>query len=327
MTLMLRTAAAALLAHAAVGCGGNHDASQILASGHVEATEVRLSTKVPGRLESLGIAEGDTVRSGQEIGRIDDTDLQLSLQRAKADRDQAAAELRLRLAGSRKEDIGEAEAQSASAAVDLANANRDLERMQALLDKGSGTTKSRDDAQARRDMAASKLKATKEALARLRAGSREEEKDAARARLAAAEAQIAQLDQQIKDAVITSPVAGVVTEKIAEAGELLQSGSPISEVTNLADAWLTVYVPEADLARIKFGQAAEVTTDSGQKRTGKVSFIASQAEFTPKNVQTRDERMKLVFKVKIALDNADGVFKPGMPAEARLQVALGDVAK
>src|SRR5262249_30417564 len=161
-----------------------------------------------------------------------------------------------------------------------------------------------------------------EALARLRAGSRVEEKDASRARVAAAEARIAQLEQQIKDAVIMSPLPGVVTEKIAEQGELLQAGTPVCEITNLADAWLNVYVPEADLARIRFGQEAEVTTDGGQKRAGKVSFVASEAEFTPKNVQTRDERVKLVFKIKIALDNADGMFKPGMPAEARLQAQV-----
>jgi HlyD family secretion protein len=320
---MLRTATLIPLFCAAVGCAGRRDPSAIVASGHVEATDVRVATKVAGRLESLSIAEGDTVRSGQEVGRIETVDLRLSLRQAKAERDQAAADLRLRLAGARKEDIAETEAQVQSVEVDLANAELDLQRMQALLDKGSGTTKARDDAKARRDMTAARLASMREALARLRAGSREEEKDAARARLAAAEARIAQLEQQIKDALITSPVSGVVTEKIAEAGELLQVGSPLCQVTDLADAWLNVYLPEADLARIRFGQEAEVTTDGGQKRAGKVSFVASQAEFTPKNVQTRDERVKLVYKVKIALDNADGLFKPGMPAEARLHAVEG----
>jgi HlyD family secretion protein len=88
-------------------------------------------------------------------------------------------------------------------------------------------------------------------------------------------------------------------------------------VTDLAKPWLTVYVAEPDLGRIKLGAPAEVVTDGGEKRPGKVIFIASQAEFTPKNVQTRDERVKLVYRVKIGLDNADGLFKPGMPAEAR----------
>jgi HlyD family secretion protein len=292
-----------------------------VASGHVEATEVRVSTKVAGRLASLKVDEGDTLSVGQEIGRIDDVDVRLSLQQAVAERDLAAAELRLQLAGARKEDIAEQEAKVRSAEVELADAELDLERMQSLLDKGSGTTKARDDARARRDVSVARLAAAREALARLRAGSRDEEKDAARARLSAAAARIAQLEQQLEDTVIVSPLAGVVTEKIAEAGELLQAGSPLCEVTNLADAWLNVYLPEADLGRIRIGQAAEVTTDGGQKRSGRVSYVASQAEFTPKNVQTRDERVKLVYKVKIALENADGVFKPGMPAEAGLNAA------
>jgi len=323
MKRTLRTVAVPLLLAAAIGCKAGHDPSTIVASGHVEATRVRVSTKVAGRLESLKVAEGDKLADGQEIGRIDVVDLRIALQRAVAQRDQQAAELRLQLAGPRREDVAELTAQIKSVEIDLADANRNLERMQALLDRGSGTTKARDDAQARRDMAAAKLASMKEALARLLAGSRSEEKDAARARVAAAEAQIAQLEQQIKDAVIVSPLAGVVTEKIAEAGELMQTGSPLAEVTNLADAWLNVYLPEADLGRIRIGQDAEVTTDGGQKRGGKVSFVASQAEFTPKNVQTKDERVKLVYKVKVTLDNADGLFKPGMPAEASIPAAGG----
>jgi HlyD family secretion protein len=312
---------AALLLLFAAACSGRREAGLIVASGHVEATRVRISTKVAGRLESLAMDEGDTVVSGQELGRIDVVDLRLALRQAVAQRDQAQAALRLHLAGARREDVAQQEAQVASADADLANAARDLQRMQALLDQGSGTPKSRDDAEARRDMAGARLKAAREALARLRAGSREEEIDAARAGVAAAEARIAQLEQQLKDAVIVSPLSGVVTAKVAEAGELLQSGAPLSEVTDLSDAWLNVYLPEAELGRIRIGQEAEVTTDSGQKRKGKVSFVASQAEFTPKNVQTMDERVKLVYKVKIALDNADGVFKPGMPAEAGLRAA------
>jgi membrane fusion protein YbhG len=312
-----------LAAFAAAGCAGKADDGAIVASGHVEATRVRVSSKIAGRLQSLAVKEGDAVEAGREVGRIDPTDLQLALQGARAERDQAAAQLRLRLAGARREDVAEAEAQVRSLEVELADAKLDLERMQALLDRGSGTTKARDDARARRDVTTQKLAAMSQSLARLRAGSREEEKDASRATVAAADARIAQIEQQLEDAVITSPLAGVVTEKVAEAGELLAAGAPIGEVTNLQDSWLTVYLPEADLARIRFGQAAEITTDGGQKGKGTVSFIASQAEFTPKNVQTKDERVKLVFKVKIALDNAGGVFKPGMPAEARLTAVEG----
>jgi HlyD family secretion protein len=304
-------------------CRRGSDASLIVASGHVEATDVRVSTKIGGRIESLPVKEGDRVKAGQDLAAVETTDVNLSLLQAKAERGQAAAELRLRLAGSRKEDIAELEDEIKGVEADLAGAQRDLDRMQALLDRGSGTTKSRDDARTRHDVLAARLAAMKQSLARLRSGSRPEEIDAARARLAATDARIAQLEQQLVDARVKSPLDGVVTEKIAEAGEILQAGSPLLVVTDLDSPWLTVYVAGPDLGRIRLGQEAEVVTDDGQSRKGKLTFIASQAEFTPKNVQTRDERIKLVYKVKVGLENRDGLFKPGMPAEARLHAAGG----
>jgi HlyD family secretion protein len=304
-------------------CGRGSDPSLIVASGHVEATDVRVSTKIGGRLERLPVMEGDTVKSGQELAAIETIDLDLALQQARAEREQAAAELRLRRAGARKEDIAELEDEIKGVEADLAGAQRDLERMQALLDRGSGTTKARDDDRTRREVLAARLAAMKQSLARLRSGSRPEEIDAAKARVAAAEARIAQLDQQVQDARVKSPLDGVVTEKIAEAGEILQAGSPLVVVTDLESPWLTVYVAGPDLGRIRLGQEAEVVTDDGQSRKGRLTFIASQAEFTPKNVQTRDERVKLVYKVKVGLENADGLFKPGMPAEARLRAEAG----
>lgn len=319
--MMKTTAAAVVAAFLLGGCARGTDQARILASGHVEATDVRIATKIAGRLESLLVQEGDVVRAEQLLGAIATTDLKLALDQARAERDQAAAEYRLRLMGARKEDVAELEAQIESVRSDLESAQKDLDRMQGLLDKGSGTTKARDDATTRRDMTAHRLDAMNQSLARMRAGNRPEEKDASRARLAAMEARVAQLEQQLKDAVIQSPLAGVVTEKVAEPGELLQVGSPLCVISDLANAWLTVYVSGPDLGRIRLGQEAQVTTDDGQTRKGKVTFIASQAEFTPKNVQTRDERVKLVYRVKIGLDNQDGLFKPGMPAEARLQAA------
>ena len=134
--------------------------------------------------------------------------------------------------------------------------------------------------------------------------------------MASIDARIAALTQQRNDATLLSQVAGVLTSRVAEPGEQLQAGSPICVITQLADAWLTVYVTDVDLARIRIGQDATITTDGGQTRKGRLTYIASKAEFTPKNVQTRDERVKLVYRVKVGLDNADGFFKPGMPAEA-----------
>ena len=316
-----RAALGAALSLLATACGNGKDAALIQVSGHVEATDVRLSAKVGGRLHNFDVAEGDAVKAGQELARIDTTDLELLLAQARAERDQAAAELRLRLKGAREEDIAELEAQVAAAAADRDSARRDFERLQALLERGSGTEKARDDAKTRLEVTGKRLVAVEQSLLRARTGFREEEKDAARARVAAGEARIAQIEQQIRDAVIASPLDGVVTEKIAEAGELLAPSAPVAVVTNLAEPWLTVYIGEPDLGRIRLGQEADVRTDDGQGRKGRITFISPKAEFTPKNVQTRDERVKLVYKVKVALENRDGLFKPGMPAEASFRAA------
>jgi HlyD family secretion protein len=308
-----------LAALPALACRRGDAAGAILASGHVEAREVRISTKIGGRLTAFPVEEGDVVEAGRELAHVETTDQELALRQAGADRDQAEAQLKLLLAGFREEDIAAAEAQVAQAEADLAGAQRDLDRMQGLLDAGSGTAKSRDDVLTRRDAAAARLEAARETLRKLRSGNRPEEIASARARLASMEARIAQLEQQIRDASVTSPLAGVVTEKIAERGELLPPGSPLCVITDLRDAWLTVYVAEPDLARIRIGQNVDVVTDDGQTRAGRITFVASQAEFTPKNVQTREERVKLVFKVKVGLENADGLFKPGMPSTARIR--------
>ena len=320
-TVLLTAALAAMVILAACRGDAKKDPNLLTASGHVEATDVRIATKVAGRLQDFGLQEGDAVKSGQVLARIDTTDVTLTLAQARAERQQSAADLQLRRAGSRQEDVAAGAAQVTQAEAELDGAQKDLDRMQGLLDRGSGTPKSRDDARTRRDMAAARLKAARETLARLKNGSRPEEIESARARVGISDARIAQLDQQIQDATVVSPTTGVVTEKIAQAGELLQAGSPLCVITDLADAWLTVYVGEPDLGRIRIGQEADVVTDDGQSRKGRITFVAAQAEFTPKNVQTRDERVKLVYKVKVGLDNQDGLFKPGMPAEARFRVA------
>jgi HlyD family secretion protein len=310
-----------ILALSVAACSRGGDEGAVVASGHVEASEVRVATRVAGRLTRVAVEEGDRVKAGQLLAQVDTTDVNLALAAARAERGQADADLRLRVAGARVEDIGEAEANVARARADLEGAEKDLERMEGLLASGSGTAKARDDARARRDAAAASLAAARERLARLKAGSRAEEIDAARARVAAADARIAQLEQQLRDAAVNSPVDGVVTEKLSESGELAANGTGVAVVSDLGKPWLTVYIPEPDLGRVRIGQEAEVRTDDGQVRTGRIASVASKAEFTPKNVQTRDERVKLVYKLKIGLPNEDGLFKAGMPAEARIRAA------
>lgn len=305
-----------LTAGALAGCRAEANAVTIRAAGHVEATDVHISAKVGGRLSEAPLHEGDAVKAGDLIARQSTTDVQILVRQAEAERRGAVAELQLRVAGARKEDIAEVEAQIRATEADREGAQLDLDRMQGLLDRGSGTEKARDDARTRRKILEARLGAQKQTLARLHAGSRPEEIEAARARVAAVDARLAQLQQQISDASLLSPVDGVLTSRVAEPGEQLQAGSPICVITRLSDAWLTVYVTDVDLARIRIGQEATVTTDGGETRKGRLTYISSKAEFTPKNVQTRDERVKLVYRVKVGLDNADGFFKPGMPAEA-----------
>jgi HlyD family secretion protein len=319
-SLLLATLLAAVVA---TGCDKPAERGIITAAGHIEATDVHIAVKIGGRLEKFTLQEGDTIELGQVLAASDTTDTLLALRQARADRDQAAAELDLRLAGSRPEDIAQAGAEVAGAQADLAGAQRDLDRMQDLLDRGSGTAKARDDALTRRDLATARVEAAGQALARQRHGSRPQEIAAADARLAAMAARIATLEQQVADAVTRSPLAGVVTEKVAQQGELLVPGSPLCVITDLAHAWLTVFVADTDLPRLRLGEEAQVVSDDGQRRNGHITFLSSQAEFTPKNVQTKDERVKLVYKVKVGLDNRDGLWKPGMPAEARFAVAPG----
>lgn len=310
-----------LLAVAALvtGCAARRDPGTIVAAGHVEATEVRLAAKVGGRLAQFDPREGDRLEAGQVVARVDTVDLALTARQADADADRARADLRLLEAGSRSEDLAAAAAEVDRTTADLTAAERDLARAESLLKAGTAAEQLRDDAVTRRDVARARQGYAREQLRKLKAGARPEELAAARARLESATAAVARIDQQMTDAVVAAPRGGIMTEKLAEAGEVIGAGTPLAVMVDLQDAWLNIYIPEPDLGRVRIGQSAVVTTDDGQSRPGRVSFIASQAEFTPKNVQTRDERVKLVYRLKITLDNADGLFKPGMPAEARLE--------
>ena len=308
-------AAGALLLSTA--CGNGREDGAIHASGHIEATEVRLAAKVGGRLLELPFREGDPVAAGAVVARFDAVDAQHELDRARAELDAADAALRLLLAGSRAEDLRQAEAELARAQAELDAAARDVARLEPLAERGTATVKARDDSRTRRDVATRATAAARAVLDKLVAGPRAQEIEAARARRAAAEATVAGISQRIADMTVAAPRAGVLTARTAEPGEVLPAGAPLSVLTVLAEPWLTVYVDEPSLALLRIGDAATVRVDGrADAFTGTVTFVSPVAEFTPKNVQTPDERAKLVFRVKVALDNHDGVFKPGMPADA-----------
>ena len=326
----------ALIGALAGACAPALPADRVRASGHVEATDVQLGAPVGGRLLELRVAEGDRVVAGDLVARLDTGDTQLALARAQAEREQAEAQLRLLLAGARAEDIRQAEAQAAGADADvraadaeLAAAEADVARFEALLASNSGSRKQRDDAVLRRDVASARAQgardradAARENVGRLRAGPRREELDAARARVAGAAAQIATLEKALADASIVSPVGGTVTEQLAEVGELLGPRAPVVVVADLDHVWANVYVDEPVVPRLRLGQQATVFTDAGGAGLpGTVSYISSQAEFTPRNVQTAEDRSRLVYRIKVSVDNEDGTLKTGMPVEAEIPFA------
>jgi HlyD family secretion protein len=316
----------------AAGCAPDAPPDRARVSGHVEATEVRVAAEVGGRLIDVRVDEGDRVGAGQIVAQFDVRDIELTLQRAQAERAQADAQLRLLRAGSRREDIRQASAQHgattadiAAAEAELASAEADLQRFEALLKANAGSRKQRDDALARRDVARSRVEAARgraqagaAAVARLEAGPRREEVEGAQARLAATDAQIATLQKQLADTTVKAPGQGIVTERLAENGELLVPRAPLLVITDLDRAWANVFVDEPIVPRLRLGQPATVITDAGQSIEGRVTFISPKAEFTPRNVQTAEDRSRLVYRVKITVDNVKGILKQGMPVEAEL---------
>jgi HlyD family secretion protein len=318
-------------------CGNDADDGRIRATGYVEATEVRVAAQVGGTLLEVPVDEGARVERGALLARIDPTDLELARQRAAAERAAADAQVRLLEAGARPEELRQAQAQleaaqaeTTAARAELDAARADLARFEALLAVNAGSRKQRDDAVTRRDQAVARVRgaeerarAAREGWARLRSGARRQEIEAARARLASVDAQLASIDESLKDTRILAPVTGVVTTRLVDPGETIPPGAPAVVITDLDRAWANVYVEEPHVPLIKLGDTVQVLTDAGQRLQGKVSFVSPRAEFTPRNVQTANDRAKLVYRMKIAVDNRAGILKPGMPVEAEFTPAQG----
>jgi HlyD family secretion protein len=293
------------------GCSGN-SADTIEASGTIEGTDVNIGTEVAGRVKEVRVDEGARVSKGDTLLIIDDADYQIQLRQAMGNFDAAEAQYRLAVKGSRKEDILQAEAAFKSA-------QGDYNRMKELLASKTVTQKQFDDAEARYISA-------QQAYEKLKAGLRSEEITTARARRDQASAQADQLRKKVSDCYILAPSTGTVTLRAVEPGELVTMGANVLRITYLDRVKLTIYVNETDLGRVRLGQEASVKIDGDteQVHTGKVVYISPTAEFTPKNVQTKEERTKLVFGVKIEVDNKEGVLKPGLPADATIHTGQGN---
>ncbi len=361
------------------------DANTIRISGNIELTEVDLSFKLPGRLVARAVDEGDPVKAGQLIARLDTAELSRQLEREHAGvasaesaldqlrtaiayqsesisgdvqlkrADLTAAEARLREMenGARPQELETARAALAEVDAQNKQAQQDWQRAQRLYKSDDISTSQYDQFRAKADATAASLKRAREQMALVQEGPRREQIDQQRAvvergraalRLAEANrldldrrkkevamrqaeierarAQSGVLDVQINDRVILSPVAGVVLTKSAEPGEVLAGGATVVSIGDIDRPWVRGYVGERDLGRVKLGMYADVFTDSypGKRYRGHVTFISSEAEFTPKQIQTQEERQKLVYRIKIEVENPNRELKSNMPVDAELHL-------
>jgi HlyD family secretion protein len=291
-----------------LGCN-SRDGATIAATGTIEATEVTLSAQAGGQVTHVIADEGAIVQVGDTLLLIDKTDWIYQLEQMRGGYEMAEAQFQLALKGAREEDVIQAEA-------NYANAEADLKRMEELYRVKSVSEKQLDDARTRFTISQQVWEKTKR-------GSRQEEIDAARARRDQTKAQMASLQKKVNDCVIVSPISGTITKRYIEQGELASIGMALYRVSDLTTMDITIYVSEANLPKVKLNQKAVVHIDAFQTKEyeGKVVFISSTAEFTPKNIQTNEERTKLVFSVKVKVPNPDGTLKAGIPADVMLPIA------
>jgi membrane fusion protein YbhG len=328
LAMRARLVAAVAIAFAAVLAVGlwrwhalrENRADAIRGSGIIEVTQVDVAFEVPGRVAERFVEEGALLDRGEPVARLDDREYRLQVERASGSKAAAEARYRMMMRGSRAQEIEQALAGLEGAESALHLQQLDHDRIAALAGRGIVSKNELDrvdaalsDARAARDRAAANVDL-------LREGFRTEEIEEARARLheAGAALELAQLN--LDRCKLFAPASGRVLSKSREAGEMVQPGTPIVTLGDLTRPWVNLYVGERDLGKVRVGMKAYVTVDSFPDRPfeGAVSFISERAEFTPKNIQTPDERVKLVYRVKVELQPRDGALKPGMPADTFL---------
>ncbi len=294
-------------------------------SGTIEVTSTEVSFKVPGRISKRLVDEGATVRVGQLVARLEDADLANEVAVRKAQVESARQALAELEAGSRRDEVRQAEAVVARAEAEAKRRSDDFRRQQELFAKEVISRQQFEAAQAANDAAQAQLREARAALSLVREGPRRERIAQGRARLQEAEAALKEAETRLGYATLTAPMAGIVTAKHAEPGEQVNPGSPVVTVGDLASCWLRAYIPETELGRVKLGQRVRVTSDTykGKAYEGTITFISPEAEFTPKNVQTEKERVKLVYRIKVTIPNPQLELKPGMPADGEILVGLG----
>lgn len=297
------------------------ETDKIKLSGNIEAHESLVGFKVPGRVVQLPIEEGQTLKAGDLIARLDSEDYHQQVAVDQANATVRHTQLALGLAGSRTQDIEASRQSVLEAQADLEQKKKDLARYQILYDKGEIAQQIRDQAATSVTRAQAAFDRAQQVYNELVEGTRKEELAVQRATLDQAQENLDMARIRLSYTVLRAPFGGVILVRQAELGEVVTAGTPIITLADLAHLWLRVYIPETDLGKVHWGQDVEVRTDTypGKTYHGRVSFISSEAEFTPKSVQTEKERVTLVYRIKIDLDNPNFELKPGMPADAYIK--------
>lgn len=298
------------------------DTRNLKLSGNVEVTEAEISFKIPGRVEKRFVDEGEVVQAGQPIALLDSSELRDEVAVRQAEVRTAQAQLEELQNGSRPEEIAQGEANLNLVKAEEARLRADRARLTTLHDKDLISTQAWEAAVTAHEMSLARVRDAQERLTLLRKGPREEKVLQARAQLSRARNALAASETRLGYVQVNSPVSGIVLSKNIEAGEYVSPGTPVVTVGDVEHVWVRAYIDETDLGRVRVGQSVCVGTDTypGREYPGRLGFISSQAEFTPKMVQTEKERVKLVYRTKIYVDNPKQELKPGMPADATISL-------
>lgn len=309
-------------------CDNNRGGETIEASGNIEATNITISAKVSGEILKILKDEGAQVKKGDTILIIDPENIELRLAEITAAKEYAQAQYNLLFKGARDEDIKQSEEKLRQAKILLELAEKDKERMVNLYESKSITKKQYDDAIANYQIALARHNAAKENFNKIKNLTRPEELKQAEANLKRHEANVNLIQRTLNDCYVTTPIDGFIVKKFVELGETAGLMSSLFQVSDLSNVDLIIYIPETELALVKLNQTAEVYVDTYPEKSykGKVIYISPEAEFTPKNIQTKEERTKLVFAVKIQIPNADFELKSGMPADAFINIKTPSIS-
>ncbi len=292
----------------------------LLLQGNVEVRQVNLGFKVAGRIEHLNVDEGDVVHAGQTLASLEKIYFEEALAQLRAQRDQAASNFTKLQTGNRPEEIAQAEALVAEREATLTNARITRERAEQLLKTPAGSQKTFDDAAAAERQATAQLNSARQALQLQKIGFRKEDIELAKAQLGEREASLKVAERQLADADLIAPSDGTVLSRVREVGAIVAAGDTVYVLSLTSPVWVRTYVSEPDLGRIRPGMEVEVSTDTPGDKTykGRIGFISTTAEFTPKTVETTELRTALVYRLRVVVNEDSGSLRQGMPVTVRV---------